>query len=134
MTNNVYYPAVFHKENEYYWVEFPDLPGCFSQGDTLENAYILAYDALSTYLDTSEDIYNQDFKQPSNIDEIIKRYPNETVMLVTFNSLQYFKLINSKPVKKTLTIPKWLNDTALKNNVNFSKTLQEALIKKLHLD
>jgi post-segregation antitoxin (ccd killing protein) len=38
---------------------------------------------------------------------------------------------NEKSVKKTLTIPSWLNDLAIENNINFSQTLQEALRKEL---
>ncbi len=132
--NTIYYPAVFHKDENSYWVEFPDLEGCLTEGDTLEEAFAMAKDALGTYLDTSEDIYNNHFKKPSTLDQIVNNYPNETVLLVDFNSLTYKKFIKSKAVKKTLSIPQWLNDEAIKQDVNFSQVLQDALINKLHLD
>jgi len=46
----VLYPAIFHKEDTRYWVEFPDLEGCFSEGDTLDEAFLMAQDALYCYL------------------------------------------------------------------------------------
>lgn len=48
---NRIYPAKFHKEEKGYWVEFPDLPGCFTQGETLEEAYDMAKEALALWLD-----------------------------------------------------------------------------------
>ena len=130
---NVSYPAVFHRQDKGYWVEFPDLPGCLTQGNTLEEAYAFAKDALSTYLDTSEDIYTQDFKQPSSFSKIAKRFPADPVMLIDFDSVAYAKHTRSRPVKKTLSIPEWLNDEAKKHEVNFSQLLQDALKEKLHL-
>ena len=47
---NLIYPAIFHKESEYYWVEFPDLEGCQSFADTLEEIYYSAKEALTGYL------------------------------------------------------------------------------------
>lgn len=49
--NKHFYPAVFHEEDGGFWVEFPDLPGCFTQGDTFEEAYAMAIEALELYLD-----------------------------------------------------------------------------------
>ena len=44
------YPAIFHKEETGYSVTFPDLPGCITEGDTLEEALYMAQDALGIYL------------------------------------------------------------------------------------
>ena len=51
--SKLYYPAVFHEtkpDEKGYWVEFPDLPGCLTQGETLEEAAEMAEDALGTWL------------------------------------------------------------------------------------
>lgn len=129
----VSYPAVFHKEDNSFWVEFPDLDGCLTQGTSLEEAYAMSKEALGLYLDTTEDLFNTDFKTPSKLEDVIKSFPNEVVMLVEFNSLEYDKWAKSKPVKKTLSIPSWLNDEAIKHGLNFSQILQEALKDKLNL-
>ena len=55
-------------------------------------------------------------------------------MIVEYDSIEYARKYKTKAVKKTLSIPEWLNDLAIKENVNFSAVLQEALIKKLHID
>jgi len=94
----------------------------------------MAKEALGLYLDTSKDIYNNEFKKPSKLADIIKQFPNEIVMFIDFDSLAYAKFTKSKAVKKTLSIPEWLNEEATKYDVNFSQILQEALIKKLDLD
>jgi len=41
--------------------------------------------------------------------------------------------IESRAVKKTLTIPKWLDDMAIEQGINFSRTLQEALKHQLDI-
>ena len=129
------YPAVFHVEEdvEGYWIEFPDLPGCFSQGKNEYEAYDMAKDALSLYCDTTYDIYEREISDPSTCSEIMKRFPGELVMLVEVDADHYARKYNTRAVKKTLSIPQWLNDKAVKANVNFSQVLQEALINKLNL-
>ena len=44
------FSAIFHKEDGSYWVEFPDLPGCHTYGDSIEETTANAYEALSGYL------------------------------------------------------------------------------------
>ncbi len=125
------YPAIFHKEPQGYWVEFPDLPGCLSQGETVEDSYRNAMEALGLYLDKDSDPIERNIPEPSKIDCIFRDNRNDLVMLVTVDSVGYARKHRTKAVKKTLSIPQWLNDMAIRENVNFSQVLQEALIKKL---
>ena len=120
------YPGIFHTENDVYWVEFPDLEGCQSFGDTLEEIYENAQEALAAYCVT---LLEQSGKltPPSDIRKI--QAPDDA-----FVSLVEADLIKkSQAVKKTLTIPSWLNEIAEKKHINFSGTLQEALIQKLNI-
>ncbi len=130
----LYYPAVFHVSEDVggYWVEFPDLPGCFSQGENIEDTMEHSKEALGLFLDTSDDIYERTFTQPSSIQEVMKQFPNEIVVLVEYDNIKYARLYKNKAIKKTLSIPEWLNDEAIKEGLNFSQVLQEALISKLH--
>jgi len=53
----IIYPAIFHKDEETdrgYWVEFPDLPGCVTEGGTLEEAFLMAGDALDCWFSNAE--------------------------------------------------------------------------------
>lgn len=131
--SKISYPAIFHEDDNSYWVEFPDLEGCLSSGDTIEIAYENSKEALGLYLDRDNDIYDRIINKPSSIKKVHSDNPNSIVMLVEYDSLEYAKKYKTKAVKKTLSIPEWLNDLATKENINFSNVLQEALIKKLHV-
>lgn len=131
--SKVYYPAIFHVAEDVggYWVEFPDLPGCFSNGSTIEEAFEMSKEALGLYIDSQDDLYERTFSKPSDIQTVQHNYPNEIVMLVEFDSLKYAQMYKTKAIKKTLTIPEWLNEEAMNKGINFSQVLQEALINKL---
>ena len=131
--SKLFYPAVVHVADDVggYWVEFPDLPGCFSDGDSIENTMENATEALGLYLDTSDDLYDRNFPSPSDIKDVMKKYPDEIVVLIEYDAIKYARKYKTKAVKKTLSIPEWLNEEATKKGINFSQVLQEALISKL---
>lgn len=125
-----FYPAVFTEEDDGYSVVFPDFEGCFSEGDTFEEAYEMAVDALGLYLKDGDNSFEYpNATHPKNI----ATNKNEFIVMIEFDMLEYLKKHNDKAVKKTLTIPAWLNDMAIKENVNFSNILQNALIEHLHI-
>jgi predicted RNase H-like HicB family nuclease len=126
------YPACFYPcEEGGYTVIFPDLPGCVTEGDTLSEAVDMAIDAASGWLLE----YIGDHKQlpkPSNIKDVIPdEYEDGFVSLISIDLDEFSKKYANKAVKKTLTIPAWLNTVAEENNVNFSQILQDALTKHL---
>lgn len=124
------YPALFHKEDGSYWVEFPDLEGCQSFGDTLNETIVSAQEALTGYILTLlED--GVDLVEPSDIKKIATD-ENSFTSLITSDISRYLDT-NVKAVKKTLTIPAWLNERAIKKDINFSRVLQEALIEELEI-
>ena len=122
------YPAIFHEEEGNYWVEFPDLQGCQTYGDDLNTTVKYAQEALAGYLLT---VLSEERKlpTPSHIQEI-NQVEKGFITLVSCDINQYK---DSKAVKKTLTIPSWLNDLAIERNFNFSQILQEALLSRLQL-
>lgn len=74
---NKIYPAIFHTADEGgFWVEFPDIPGCLTQGATLEEAFNMASDALFVFLETLEE-----FPTASDI-TAIKCEESDRVLLV----------------------------------------------------
>lgn len=120
------YPAIFHKENNSYWVEFPDLEGCQTYGDTLNETMGYAQEALAAYLLTLLE-QNLSLAQPSDISSI--SYSSDSFATLVTCDINQYK--DTKAVKKTLTIPAWLNERALAMNINFSQVLQEALLTKI---
>ena len=126
------FPAVFTAlEDGKYEVYFPDLEGCYTFGDDLQDAIKMAQDVLALTLYE----YEADERSIPEASErsMIDLKENEFINYVTADTLEYRKRFNSKAVKKTLTVPEWLNEAAVEAGVNFSQVLQEALTKKLNL-
>lgn len=128
--NKLFYPAIFHKAEEGgFWISFPDLPECFSQGENMEQAYEMAVEALGLTLTSREQ-----GKQPIPVASDPSALTVESgsfLVVVEFDMLAYKKRTNSRAVKKTLSIPEWLNEEAIAMGINFSQVLQEALIAKI---
>lgn len=126
----LFYPAIFHQAEEGgFWITFPDFPECMSQGDNMEQAYEMAVDALGLAL-TSRIAEKLDIPKPSEPYTIVTEN-DEICVVIEFDMLAYKKRTNSKAVKKTLTIPEWLNEEATALGLNFSQILQEALMQKV---
>ena len=133
MLKKMFYPAIFTPEDDGgFSVSFPDIEGCFTQGETIEEAYEMAFDALGLALSFLED-EKRVIPLPSAPNKISLN-ENEFVVIIEFDMLEYQKKHNSKAVKKTLTIPQWLNEEATAVGVNFSQVLQEALLAKIELN
>lgn len=123
------FPAVFTPEEEGYSIVFPDLEGCYTCGDDMEDALEMAEDALALVLYG----YEKDRRViPSPSDRTkIPLKEGEFVNYVACDTMAYRKMYNSKAVKKTLTLPEWMNEEATALGVNFSQVLQEALLQKI---
>ena len=129
MNNKFFYPALFHKEAEGgFWVSFPDIPECLTQGTDMSQAYEMAVDALGLALE--DRIKENNVPVPTSIDFLVIA-ENSYPVIIEFDLLEYKKKHSSRAVKKTLTIPEWLNDEAIKKGINFSAVLQEALKAQL---
>ncbi len=126
------YPACFYKEkDESYSVEIPDLLGCCTQGRTLAEAIEMAEDAALGWLLTAIE-EEEEIPEASDIDSIELEEKNGFKTLLLLDIDQYTeKYGTKKAVKKTLTIPEWLNKRAERIGINFSQTLQEALLSKI---
>lgn len=129
--NKLFYPAIFHVAEEGgFWITFPDLPECMTQGDNMQDAYEMAVDALGLSL-ASRKQQKQEIPEASDPSQISVGN-NEYCIIIEFDMLAYKKRTNSKAVKKTLSIPEWLNEEAVALGINFSQVLQEALIQKVN--
>ena len=68
--NRLFYPAVFHKAEEGgFWVTFPDIPECMTQGDNMQEAYKMAVDALGLSL-TSMEEEKEEIPKASSLDNV----------------------------------------------------------------
>lgn len=126
--NRLFYPAIFHKADEGgYWVTFPDMPECMTQGDDMQQAYEMAFDALGLAI-TSREMEGEQVPMPSEPFSFSLE-DGEMCVVIEFDMLAYKKRTNSRAVKKTLTIPEWLNEEAMALGINFSQVLQAALME-----
>ena len=123
------YPAIIHKESDGLWLEFPDLEGCFTQGDSLEELMENAEEALGGYLAVKME-YDEEVSNPSDIRDIHESSDGlKTYVSVDVN--KYHK--DTRAVKKMLSIPAWLANEADKRHYSLSKVLQEALLEKISI-
>ncbi|MEW9124893.1 MAG: type II toxin-antitoxin system HicB family antitoxin [Thermotaleaceae bacterium] len=123
------YPAVFDYADDGISIFFPDLPGCFSCADTDEEAIYMAKEALGLHLYGMEED-GEDMPVPTTINKI-NLESHQVVVLVEVLMPIVREAVENFSVKKTLSIPQWLNKLAIDNNINFSQVLQSAL--KEHL-
>lgn len=124
---NIFYPAVFHREDAGFSVTVPDIDGCFTQGDTMDEAIEMAQDAIGLLLEGVSEY------PAVSVPSAIRTEGDDFVAMIPFNWVDYKRRNDSKAVKKTLTIPSWLNEAAEAAHVNFSGVLQEALVSKLNI-
>ncbi len=124
------YPAIFTPEDGGgFSIDFPDLEGCHTCGDSLEDGIEMAEDALALVLYGYE-TNDREIPSPSSPSS----FPlsgNEFVNYIACDTMEYRKMYNNRAVKKTLTIPEWLNESASAMGLNFSQVLQEALLQKI---
>ena len=129
MEKKLFYPAIFEEEEVGYSVHFPDIQGCITEGDTMEEVFDMAKDALGLNISYMRD-KKMNIPQPSKpID--IKTEKGQSVVIIELDYAEYLRKNEARAVKKTLSIPSWLNEEAIVAGVNFSQVLQEALMMKL---
>lgn len=124
------YPAVFTQEdNGQYSVVFRDLEGCYTCGDSMEQAMEMAEDVLALVLYGYE-AEGKAIPRPSSR-ESIEVQEGEFINDIRCDTLAYRKMYNNKSVRKNVTLPEWLNEEAEALKINFSQVLQEALLQKI---
>ena len=123
------YPAIFTPDGEGYSIVFPDLEGCFTCGNNLQDGLEMAKDVLALVLYGYEK-EGKYIPKPSDR-RSVKLNEDEFVNYIVGDTMEYRKRFNNKAIKKTLTLPEWLNEEAVALGINFSQVLQEALLQRL---
>ena len=125
------YPAIFTKEAEGFSVSFPDFTGAFTEGDNLKEAIDRAEDCLGGLL-LAYDEESMKLPSASAITKFAANTENCFVNIIKVDVAEYRRRISDKPIKKTVYIPRGLNDRAEAQGINFSKTLRDALMNELN--
>ncbi|MBR1860566.1 MAG: type II toxin-antitoxin system HicB family antitoxin [Lachnospiraceae bacterium] len=123
------YPAIIHEEDDGFWLEFPDLKGCYTEGDTIEELMENAEEVLGAFLAVKIE-ENEKIPNATEIREILcKEGESKTYISVDVN--KYHR--DTRAVKKMLSIPAWLAKEADERHYSLSKILQEALLEKINI-
>lgn len=133
MKDTYTFPCIikFDEEDKIYYVRFPDIEEAFTDGDSLKEAIYNAQEVLGLVIYEREKMGRE---IPNATESVIKTGDNESLSYISVWMPLVRDRIEEKSVKKTLTIPKWLNDIAEENNVNFSQLLQVAIKKHIGLN
>jgi predicted RNase H-like HicB family nuclease len=123
------YPAVLYNDEGKTGVTVPDLPGCHTFGEDIADAMFMAKDAIEMWLWDAE---NKAEPIPAASNDL-PHLPGETITLIAADTDEYRRANDTRAVKKTLTIPSWLNQLAERANAPFSQILQEGLKGYLHI-
>lgn len=132
MKDTYIFPAVFEQAGNGIAVEFPDLPGCLPCAETADDAIKNAKEAMMLHLYGMEED-GEEIPEPTPFQEI-KLRPHQSIVLIEAYMPPFREKLRKRFVKKTLSLPSWINAEAEHAGVNFSAVLQEALIAKLHLN
>ena len=121
------YPAIFHEEDGKILASVPDLPYINTFGNDVPDALYMAQDAIEMWLWDAEN--NSDpIPPPSGLDEIANSCePGQFVSLVAADTDAYRRQYDTRAIKKTLSVPAWLNHQAEQANAPFSQILQQGL-------
>ncbi|HBA49484.1 MAG TPA: hypothetical protein DCZ91_17145 [Lachnospiraceae bacterium] len=119
------YPAVFHlNEDGSYTITYPDLAGCISEGKTLANAMYMAQAALTQWI---EYLTDKKLEVPS-----ASALGNVAVADGEFVNLIRADVKDSRAIRRTVSIPKWMDDKVTEAGLSLSRVLQDALKEKLN--
>lgn len=120
------YPAVFQQnEDGSFTITYPDLPGCISEGKSLGNAMYMAQAALTQWIE-----YLIDKKQaipPASHPQSVAVAQGEFVSLIRTD------VKDGRAVKRTVSIPRWMDDKASESGLSLSRILQDALKERLNV-
>ena len=113
------YPAIFHKNDDgSFTVTFPDLPGCITEGKTMGDAIKMAQSALTQWIEFLRD-EKEDIPIASEYDAVEKA-DGEAISLVQAD------VRDNRAVKRTVSLPKWMDDRLSEAGFSLSKLIQEA--------
>lgn len=126
MRDQYMYPALFEEnDGDGFTVTFPDLPGCITEGDSEQQAYVNAIEALELHLWGMERDHDK-IPVPSSI-RAVATEPGQVVVLIRANMRLMRRNMRQRAVRKMVTLPRWLNDAAEEAGVNYSQVLQDGI-------
>lgn len=130
----VVYPTIFTENNDedghYFTVTSPNIKGMVTEGTTREDAATEAIDAIATMLDG--EVYPQ-AQDPATW----KLEEHQSIVYITVNMTQWYlekaRLLNKKTVRRSISVPAYLDQLAKEQKINVSRLATEALASVLDM-
>ena len=123
------YPAILYPDDGAVGITIPDLPGCHTYGTNTADALLMARDAIEMWLWDAEN--NSEAIPPRS--GSLEAAEGQIITLIAADTDGWRRANDTRSIKKTLSIPSWLNTQAEKANAPFSQILQEGLKSYLHI-
>ncbi|MCD8365939.1 MAG: type II toxin-antitoxin system HicB family antitoxin [Clostridiales bacterium] len=123
------YTATFTQKDNTFYARIPDLPGCITTGEDLPDAIEQITDAANLWLVTAED-HGDPIPEPTPQSEL--DYPNDAILtMIQVDTIAYRAAIDTRAVRKNVSLPAWMANLADQRGINCSQVLQEGLLQKL---
>ena len=122
-----YIARVVWSRDGWYAIDFPDLSGTHAQCRNIEDVRKEAEDSLCSFLLAAENV-GEEIKAPSAKVEL---KGDEMAVIVTVDTDAYKRMLDSKPVRKTVSLPQWMAEKADSMGISLSKALQETLTERM---
>ncbi len=120
------YAAFFEPAGNKVYVSFPDIPGCITSGDSMSDAYEMAVDAANLWMTSAVEDMHEKVPEATPIEQI-ECPAGSLVMLIQIDTEDYLRRTETKAVRRTVSIPSWMDQIAQKRGISLSKVLQDAL-------
>lgn len=124
------YAAIFEPGDNKVYVSFPDLPGCVTSGKDVSDAYDMAVDAANLWLTSAVEDQNEPAPKATPIEQV-EYSDGSWAMLIQVDTDEYMKKTETKAVRRTVSIPSWMDQIAQKRGISLSKVLQDALKEQI---
>ena len=131
------YTALIKQDGDMFLAYLPDLDS-MTQGNSFFEAIEMARDLLGTYslaeeLPTPVDVETAKAIAIEKADDEDFKFSDGIIAFVDIDTNEYKKKLNTKAVRRNVSLPAWLNEKAEAAGVNFSRVLQDALIERLEI-
>ena len=120
------YAAIFEPKNGKVYVSFPDLPGCVTSGKDVNDAYDMAIDAANLWMTSAVEDQHEPAPKATPVEQL--KFPEGSwTMLIQVDTEDYLRRTETKAVRRTVSIPSWMDQIAQNRGISLSKVLQDAL-------
>jgi len=128
------YPAIFTAKDGNVLASVPDLPGLHTFANSMADAIFMVQDAMEMWLWDAEN-KSESIPLASSQAQIaeVRESPEQVISMVAADTDEYRRRNDTRSVKKTLSIPAWLNHQAENANAPFSQILQQGLKEYLRI-